>query len=93
MRFFHELPPQVLSAPFAAGVLGNIVAAVICGTPALWHLHRKLDRQHADRLAQAAVHHAMQMTAIRATATAGEQTERLLADVKTAARRRPVKEA
>jgi hypothetical protein len=82
IRFWHELTPQVLSVAFLVGVLGNLAAAVLCGTPALWHLHRKLDRQHAERLAQSAVHHAAQLTAISAVRAAGEITDKLVADAK-----------
>lgn len=28
------------------GVLGNLAASAILGIPALWHLHRRLGRQH-----------------------------------------------
>jgi hypothetical protein len=27
-------------------VLGNLIASAICGAPALWHLHRKINRHH-----------------------------------------------
>ena len=39
-------------------VVGNLIASAIWAAPALWHLHRKLDAQHAERIAQAARHHA-----------------------------------
>ena len=29
-------------------VLGNLLASVIWAAPALWHLHRKIDRHHAE---------------------------------------------
>jgi hypothetical protein len=38
-------------------VVGNLIASVLWAAPALLHLHRKLDRQHTERLAQAARHH------------------------------------
>jgi hypothetical protein len=70
VRFFHELTPQVLCFAFAAGVTGNLVASLILGTPTVWHLHRKLNRQHRERLGQADVHHAEALTAIRDAAPA-----------------------
>ena len=45
-------------------VVGNLIASVIWATPAFIHLHRRLGRQHAERLAQAARHHHEQMKAI-----------------------------
>lgn len=70
MRFFHELTPLVLCAAFAAGVIGNLAASLILGTPALWHLHRKLNRQHTERLARADKHHGEVLSAIRAASPA-----------------------
>lgn len=32
-------------------VVGNLIASAIWAAPALWHLHRKLDRHHAEHLA------------------------------------------
>jgi hypothetical protein len=31
-------------------ILGNLLASAIWATPALWHLHRKLNRQHRERM-------------------------------------------
>jgi hypothetical protein len=56
-RFWHELWPQVLAVSFAAGVLGNLTASALLGTPAVWSLHRKLNRHHAERMALEAAHH------------------------------------
>jgi len=56
-RFWGELPPLVLSVAFFVGVLGNLTASLLWGLPAFIHLHRKLDRQHRERLAQADAHH------------------------------------
>ena len=66
MRWWAELWPQVLAISFVAGVLGNIVASAVLGVPALWHLHAKLDRQHAEHLALQATHHRQVMAALRA---------------------------
>jgi len=35
-------------------VVGNLIASALWAAPALVHLHRKLDRQHAERGAEAA---------------------------------------
>ena len=37
-------------AGYLAGVSQNLVASVVLGVPALWHLHKKLDRQHVEAL-------------------------------------------
>lgn len=66
MRYWHEFWPQVLSIAFAVGTAGNLVAAVIWATPALTQLHRKLDRQHAERMDLARRHHREQMKALGA---------------------------
>lgn len=50
-RFWAELTPQVLCVAFLVGVLGNLAASALLGVPALWHLHRKLGRQHEDAAA------------------------------------------
>lgn len=69
----------------AAG--GVIVAG---GAFAVWQLHRKLDRHHAEVTAKAAIRHAELLAAVKAAATAGEDAAKLLAAVKTApAARRP----
>jgi hypothetical protein len=39
---------QILSAAFMVGVIGNLVASAVLGVPAFIHLHRKLDRHHAE---------------------------------------------
>ena len=65
MRFFHELWPQVLAVSFAAGVLGNLTASALLGTPAVWSLHRKLNRHHAERMAQGQAHHETVMAEVR----------------------------
>ena len=44
-------------------VLGNLIASALWATPALLHLHRKLNRHHAQRLAQAAAYHRRQLQA------------------------------
>lgn len=64
-RYWHEFWPQILAISFAVGVAGNLVASVLWAFPALWHLHRKLNRQHAERMVQAARHHKEQMAALR----------------------------
>jgi len=46
-------------------VLGNLIASAMWAAPALLHLHRKLNRQHAQRLAQAAVYHRKQVQAMK----------------------------
>jgi len=46
VKYWAELYGQVFAIGFIAGVLGNLTASLILGTPALWHLHRKLNRQH-----------------------------------------------
>lgn len=33
-------------AGYWAGVSQNLVASALLGVPALWHLHKKLDRYH-----------------------------------------------
>jgi hypothetical protein len=58
MRYWDEFWPLVLSIGFLAGVVGNLVASLLWGLPAFTHLHRKLNRNHAEQLAQAARHHA-----------------------------------
>lgn len=63
-QFWHELWPQVLAVGFAAGVLGNLAASLMWATPALIHLHRKLDRLHAERMAQGVAHHEKVMAAV-----------------------------
>lgn len=63
-RFWHELWPQVIAVSFLVGVLGNLVASLLWALPAMMHLHRKLDRQHAERLAQAASHHQAVLDAV-----------------------------
>ena len=63
-RFWHELWPQVLAVGFAAGVLGNLTASALLGTPAVWSLHRKLNRHHAERMAQGEAHHETVMAAL-----------------------------
>jgi hypothetical protein len=50
MRVFGELWPLVFAVSFVAGVIGNLVASLLLGIPALWHLHKKLNK-HLD------VHH------------------------------------
>lgn len=64
MKWWTELWPQVLAVSFLAGVLGNLAASLLWATPALVHLHRKLDRQHGERLAQAERHHNALMGAV-----------------------------
>jgi hypothetical protein len=63
-RFWTEFWPQVLCVAFVIGVLGNLVASAVLGVPALWHLHRKLDRHHAERMAQAAAQHRRVLAAL-----------------------------
>lgn len=46
-------------------VVGNLIASLLWAAPALLHLHRKLDRHHAERLAQAARHHQAVMGELR----------------------------
>lgn len=72
MRYWHEFWPQVLSIAFVVGTAGNLVAAVIWAAPALVQLHRKLDRQHAERMGLARRQHAEQMTALGAQPPARE---------------------
>lgn len=43
---------QVFSLVFVVGVLGNLVAAIVWAAPALWHLHRKLDRHHRESMSR-----------------------------------------
>lgn len=64
MRFWSEFWPQVLAVSFLVGVAGNLTASAILGAPALWHLHRKLNRQHRERLDQASRHHDEMMAAL-----------------------------
>lgn len=45
-------------------VLGNLIASALWAAPALLHLHRKLDANHAERVTQAAVHHRELLTAL-----------------------------
>jgi hypothetical protein len=63
-RFWQEFWPQVLCVAFLIGVLGNLVASAVLGVPALWHLHRKLDRHHAERMAQGEAHQRAIMAAL-----------------------------
>ncbi len=42
---------QILSLSFAIGVIGNLVASAVLGVPALIHVHKKLDRHHAEHMA------------------------------------------
>jgi len=53
MTFWH----QIWSEAFAIGVIGNLVAATIWAIPALRSLHKKLDRQHLQRMAMQVQHH------------------------------------
>lgn len=53
-----ELFGLVFSVAFVAGVIGNLVAAVIWASPAGLALARKLNRHHAEHVAQAERHHA-----------------------------------
>jgi len=64
-RFWHELWPQVFAVAFLVGVLGNLVASAILGIPAVTHLHRQASRHHRERMAQAAEHHQVILSAIR----------------------------
>jgi hypothetical protein len=36
---------------FLLGVVGNLVAALLCGVPAYWHHHRTGKRRHAEVMA------------------------------------------
>lgn len=45
-----EIWKQVVSAGFAVGVIGNLVASAIWAPIALIHLHRKIDRQHREHM-------------------------------------------
>lgn len=47
-------------------VVGNLIASVLWATPALLHLHAKLNAQHGERIAQAARHHQQVLQAISA---------------------------
>jgi hypothetical protein len=51
-HYWNEFWPAVLSVAFLVGVAGNLAASLLWGLPAFIHLHRKLDRQHAERMAQ-----------------------------------------
>lgn len=31
-------------------VVGNLIASALWATPALWHLHKRLGRQHAEHM-------------------------------------------
>ena len=55
--FWHSLWLQIATVAFAAGVVGNLTASLIWALPTMAHLHRKLNRQHAERMAQSARHH------------------------------------
>jgi hypothetical protein len=61
---WHEYQVQIFAVAFVVGILGNVVAALVCGVPALFHLHRKLNRQHSERLAQADQHHRKTLRAL-----------------------------
>lgn len=52
-----ELFGLVFSVAFIAGVIGNLAASVIWASPAGVALARKLNRHHAEHLAQAERHH------------------------------------
>lgn len=89
MRYWGEFWPLVLSIGFLAGVAGNLAASLLWGLPAFTHLHRKLNRnhaelryqasrQHAERLEQADRHHQAVMAALQAPETAARAGKRLL---------------
>lgn len=46
MTLWHD----VWSLAFAVGIVGNLVASALWAIPALLHLHRKLDRHHAEHM-------------------------------------------
>ena len=88
-HYWGELWPLVLSIGFLAGVAGNLAASLLWGLPAFTHLHRKLNRhhaeqaaqaarQHAERLAQADRHHQAVMAALQAPSAAARAGKRLL---------------
>lgn len=41
---------QIWSLAFAVGIVGNLTASALWAIPALFHLHRKLDRNHAEHM-------------------------------------------
>jgi hypothetical protein len=57
MRYWDEFWPLVLSIGFLAGVAGNLAASLLWGLPAFIQLHKKLNRQHDERMRQAERHH------------------------------------
>lgn len=63
-RFWHEFWPQVIAVSFAVGVAGNLAASLLWALPAFRHLHRKLNRQHRDRMDQAERHHRHLLSAL-----------------------------
>jgi hypothetical protein len=46
-------------------VLGNLIASAICSVLVYLKIHFKLNKQHAERLAQSERHHKAQLAAIR----------------------------
>lgn len=63
-HLLQEYHSGVLSAAFTIGVLGNLVAAVICGVPAFLHVVHKMDKQHDERMQQAERQHQHVMNAL-----------------------------
>ncbi len=51
MSHFLILARHILYEMFdwpGGNVLGNLLASMIWGIPSLWHLHRKIDRNHQE---------------------------------------------
>jgi phage terminase Nu1 subunit (DNA packaging protein) len=58
---FREYTAQIFAVAFVVGIIGNAVAALVCGVPAFLHLHKRLKTFHKTQLDQSERHHAAQM--------------------------------
>jgi hypothetical protein len=58
---FREYTAQIFAVAFVVGIIGNAVAALVCGVPAFLHLHKRLKTFHKTQLAQSEQHHQAQM--------------------------------
>lgn len=64
MKLWHEFWPLVFSIAFLVGIIGNLMASLIWGLPAVLHLHRQAERHHGEKMAQADQHHRRILTAL-----------------------------
>lgn len=62
---------QIWSMAFLVGVIGNLVASLLWAFPALRHLHKKIDRNHAEHMEHIKLLH----KAIHGTIPAGKEKD------------------